>query len=159
MNVSSAAVDAAATRIVGIMATVAAYGKTQAPSAVRSHFEWGLLRVGILSVHLVIVAYVGIGWLGSSRATLLFYLLLLPTIAIQWLLNAGTSILNNVESLVYTRHWHDERNSLEGHFFQSLLRVVGITASNALINVVVCTIMLFFWIEAFYRMILIPTAP
>jgi hypothetical protein len=116
--------------------------------------------VTTVSVHLAIVAYVGVGWLGSTRIGLLIYLLLIPAIVLQWLLNAGTSILENVESLIRTGRWRDPRNSFEGHLFQESLRAtVGIMVSNTLINVLASTAMLMFWIAALYRMVLIPTAP
>ena len=99
------------------------------------------------------------GWLASTRASLLFYLLLLPMIVMQWLLNAGASIINNAETLIRTGHWHDSRNIFEGHFFQNILRASGIKVSTTLINFVVCATLLLFWIEAFYRMIMIPTTP
>ena len=122
-------------------------------------FGWDLLRVTTFIVHLAIVAYVSTGWLASTRIGLLFYLLLLPMIVMQWLLNAGASILDNAETLIRTGHWHDSRNMFEGHFFQNILRATGIKVSTTLINLIVCATLLMFWIEAFYRMIMIPTTP
>lgn len=127
------------------------------PSETAIPFGWDLLRVTTFAFHLLIVAYVSIGWLASTRIGLFFYLLLLPIIVMQWLFNAGSSIINNAETLIRTGHWHDARNTFEGHFFQNMLRVVGIRANTALINFITCTTMLILWIEAFFRMILIPT--
>jgi hypothetical protein len=129
------------------------------PSATQGTFAWDPLRVTAFTAHLLIVAYVSIGWLASTRTGLLFYLLLLPMIVMQWLLNAGASILDNAETLIRTGHWHDSRNIFEGHFFQNILCMAGIRISSALINLIVCATLLLFWIEAFYRMIMIPTTP
>lgn len=140
--------------------STASFGKARPlPSAAQDPFRWDALRVATFTVHLLIVAYVGIGWMGATRGGLLFYLLLLPLIVTQWLFNAGTSIVNNAETLIRTGHWHDARNTFEGHFLQNILRAVGIEARTAHINVVVCVTMLILWIEAFFRMVLIPTSP
>ena len=61
--------------------------------------------------------------------------------------------------MIRTGRWRDTRNTLEGHFFQNILRAAGITVSATLINSTVCMTLLIFWIEAFYRMIMIPTTP
>lgn len=140
--------------------SIASVDKTRSfHSAIQDPFGWDLVRVTTFTVHLLIVAYVSMGWLSSTRIGLFFYLLLLPIIAMQWLLNAGGSILNNAETLIRTGRWHDSRNIFEGHFFQNMLRAVGIKASTALINITVCMTMLIFWFEAFFRMVLIPTTP
>lgn len=134
------------------------FGNTSPLSpAMQRSFGWDLLRVTTFIVHLAIVAYVSTGWLASTRASLLFYLLLLPMIVMQWLLNGGASILDNAETLIRTGHWHDSRNIFEGHFFQNILRASGIKVSTTLINFMVCATLLLFWIEALYRMIMIPT--
>jgi len=134
------------------------FGNTSPLSpAIQRCFGCDLLRVTTFIVHLAIVAYVSTGWLASTRASLLFYLLLLPMIVMQWLLNAGASILDNAETLIRTGHWHDSRNIFEGHFFQNILRASGIKVSTTLINFMVCATLLLFWIEALYRMIMIPT--
>jgi hypothetical protein len=140
--------------------SIASVGKTRSlHSAPPVPFGWDLLRVTTFTLHLLIVTYVSTGWMSSTRIGLFFYLLLLPVIVMQWLLNAGGSILNNAETLIRTGRWHDARNTFEGHFFQNMLRAVDIRVSTALINVVVCMTMLFFWFEAFFRMVLIPTTP
>src|SRR5687768_5089024 len=112
------------------------------PSAAQDPFRWDALRVATFTAPLLIMAYVGIGWMAATRTGLLFYLLLLPLIVTQWLFNAGASIVNNVETLIRTGRWHDARNTFEGHFLQNMLRAVGIKAGTAHINVVVCATML-----------------
>ncbi len=129
------------------------------PSATQATFGWDPLRVATFAAHLLFVVYVSIGWTSSTRIGLLFYLLLLPVIVMQWLLNGGVSILDNAETLIRTSRWRDARNRFEGRFFQNMLCAAGIRVSTTLINVLVCVTLLIFWIDAFYRMIMIRTAP
>jgi hypothetical protein len=110
-------------------------------------------------IHVAIIAYVSLGWLIPSRVALYCYALLLPTIAIQWVLNGGASIVNNVENLVRFRRWSDSRNESEGAFFKTLLHAAGVRASQAQITTVLCLVMMVFWVAAIYRMILIVPPP
>ncbi len=89
------------------------------PSAAQGPFAWNSLRVATFIVHFLIVTYVAIGWLSPTRITLLFYLLMLPMIVMQWLLNAGSSILDNAETLIRTGRWHDARNRFRGPFLRN----------------------------------------
>jgi len=113
------------------------------------------LRIALFGVHLAIIGYVSLGWLIPSRTALFIYTLLLPMIAIQWLLNGGASIVNNIENLVRTRQWSDEQNRFEGAFFKTFLDAIGLPASQAQITTVLCFLMLIFWIAALCHMMLI----
>lgn len=113
------------------------------------------LRLWLLAVHFVLIAYVAFGWLIPSRSALYFYTLLLPMIAMQWLLNGGSSIVNNVENLVRVGRWSDSDNEFEGAFFKTLFRAAGVPASQAQITTSLCFLMLIFWVCAICRMILI----
>ena len=115
------------------------------------------LRVALFGVHLAIIAFVSLGWLIPSRTALFVYTLLLPMIAIQWLLNGGASIVNNIENLVRTQQWSDEQNRFEGAFFKTFLEAIGVPASQAQITTVLCFLMLIFWIAALCHMMLIVT--
>src|SRR5712671_2134737 len=117
------------------------------------------LRIALLILHLGILGYVALGWLIPSRVALYIYTLLLPLIAIQWLLNGGASIVNNVENLVRVGQWNDTRNRFEGAFFKTLLQAIGVPASQAQITTVLCFLMLIFWVSAICHMILIVPAP
>jgi hypothetical protein len=116
-------------------------------------------RVVLLILHLAIMGYVTLGWLIPSRDALFVYSLLLPLIAMQWLLNGGASIVINIENLIRVRQWNDARNPFEGAFFKTLLRAIGVPASQAQITTVLCFLMLIFWISAVCRMILIVPSP
>jgi hypothetical protein len=113
------------------------------------------LRVALLVLHVAIMGYVTLGWLIPSRVALYIYALLLPLIVMQWLLNGGASIVNNIENLIRVRQWSDARNPFEGAFFKTLLRAIGVPASQAQITTVLCFLMLIFWISAICRMMLI----
>jgi len=117
------------------------------------------LRIALLILHLGILGYVALGWLIPSRVALYLYTLLLPLIVIQWLLNGGASIVNNIENLVRVGRWNDSRNPFEGSFFKTLLRAIGVPASQAQITTVLCFLMLIFWVSAICRMMLIVPSP
>jgi hypothetical protein len=121
------------------------------------HFD--SLRIALLVVHLAIMGYVTLGWLIPSRVALYIYALLLPLIVMQWLLNGGASIVNNIENLIRVRQWSDARNPFEGAFFKTLLQAIGVPASQAQITTVLCFLMLIFWISAICRMMLIVPSP
>ena len=76
------------------------------------------LRVALFILHLAILAYVTLGWLIPSRVALYVYTLLLPLIAMQWLLNGGASIVNNIENLVRVGQWNDVRNHVRRGILQ-----------------------------------------
>jgi len=117
------------------------------------------LRIALLILHLGILGYVSLGWLIPSRVALYLYTLLLPLIVIQWLLTGGASIVNNIENLVRVGRWNDSRNPFEGSFFKTLLRAIGVPASQAQITTVLCFLMLIFWVSAICRMMLIVPSP
>src|SRR4051812_45197827 len=121
----------------------------------RRTIRFDQLRIALFGVHLAIIGYVSLGWLIPSRTALFIYTLLLPMIAIQWLLNGGASIVNNIENLVSTRQWSDEQNRFEGAFFKTFLNAIGVPASQAQITTVLCFLMLIFWIAALCHMMLI----
>ena len=115
--------------------------------------DW--LGVGLFLVHAAIVGYVVSGWLVESRTGLLIYLLALPLIVLQWVLNGGSSIVSNIESLQRTGHWRDPNSGLDGAFLRSVLKSVGTEATTGQVNTVTVSIMFLFWIEALSRLMLL----
>jgi hypothetical protein len=115
--------------------------------------DW--LSVAMFLVHAAIVGYVVSGWSTDSRAALLVYLILLPFIVLQWLLNGGSSIVSNFESLKRTGRWRDPAHGMQGTFFKSVLLSVGVNATHAQINTIVIATMFLFWMVAFFRLMLI----
>ena len=74
------------------------------------------LGLSCFLLHLAVGGFVLAGWLIASYPTLMFYLVLLPALAAQWVVNRRTCIINNLESWIRTGHWHDPRNREEGGF-------------------------------------------
>jgi len=118
----------------------------------------GLKRV-FFALHVSVILYVGLGWLMPSRVGLYIYLLVLPLIVMQWILNGGSSILSNLENVLRVGRWSDPNNRFEGALFQSFLRPLGVRASQGQITTVLCSLMLIFWLAAMCRMILIVVPP
>jgi hypothetical protein len=115
--------------------------------------DW--LSVAMFLVHAAIVGYVVSGWSADTREALLVYLILLPVIVIQWLVNGGSSIVSNIESLKRTGHWRDPEHGVEGAFFHAVLTSVGINATKAQINTLIVSVMFLFWVVAFFRLMLV----
>jgi len=113
------------------------------------------VRLLLFALHVLLILYIGLGWLVPSRTALFLYTLLLPLVAMQWLLNGGASIVNNIENLVLSGKWSDPRNPFEGAFFRTLLHAIGVPASQAQITTVLCFLMLIFWIAGICHMMLI----
>jgi hypothetical protein len=123
-------------------------------------FQRDSLSYGLLVMHLMVMAYVLVGWMTSSRIGLLLYLLFLSGLALQWLFNRGSSLLNNFDTYLRTQHWRDSRNADEGAFLQNLLRwATGLRASPAQIMTVVYSLMFLFWMAALLRMVMIIPPP
>ena len=126
------------------------------PAAAPFRRDW--LTGVVAGLHLLMVVYVAIGWLSHTRVALLAYLLVLPLIMLQWLFNRGDSIVCGAEALFRSGRWRDAHNHYEDGPFQTLLRrISGADTSQAGIHLVISAAMLLLWIEAFYRMLLIPT--
>jgi hypothetical protein len=129
-------------------------------SATINSFQRDSLSYGLLILHLMVMAYVLVGWMVDSRIGLLLYLLFLSGLALQWLLNRGSSVLNNFDTYMRTHHWRDPRNADEGAFLQNLLRwATGIKASQISIMSVVYLLMFLFWQAAPLRMVMIIPPP
>jgi hypothetical protein len=117
--------------------------------------EFDGLRASWFAVHVAIILFAGTGWLIAWRPVLFVYLLLLPLIVLQWLLNGGASIINNFENLARTGRWNDQNNPFEGAFFSTLLKAVGIHVNEAQVTTLLCFVMLIFWVAALCRLMLI----
>src|SRR5712672_2390272 len=117
------------------------------------------LQQASIAAHLVILVYVGAGWTITSRPFLYLYVLMLPSIILQWLLNFGSSIVNNFENLARIGCWDDDGNVFQGAFLRILLSEVGLVLPNFVINTIACLLMFVLWVAAMWRMILIVPLP
>jgi hypothetical protein len=68
------------------------------------------------ALHYAILAWGVVGWTIPYSPLLNAYLIAMPLIALQWLLNRNTCLLNNVESWVATGRWRDETDAEQGGF-------------------------------------------
>ncbi len=101
-------------------------GKTnQAESLTRSGAVLLLVRL-LQATHYAILAWALVGWMIPSNAWLTAYLICMPMIAVQWLLNRNTCIMNNLESWLTTGQWRDTADPNQGGFIAGVLdRVTG----------------------------------
>ena len=112
-----------------------------------------LFRITVFLMHAGIIGYVASGWATDSEIALLAYVVLLPLIVLQWLLNRGTSVISNLENLARTGRWRDPHNGFEGAFFRTVLNSVGVDATRAQINTGVIGVMFILWVVALVRMV------
>ena len=128
-------------------------GRVRAERRERNYAATDSLRLAVFLIHAGIVGYVVSGWTSGSAEALLAYVILLPVILLQWLLNGGSSIVSNIESVIRRGRWRHREGGLEGAFFDTVLRSVGVRATKAQINTVIVVTMFLFWITAFLRMV------
>lgn len=72
-------------------------------------------------LHFLPLIYIVTGWLAPWRAALIVYLAFLPAIFLQWKLNRGACVLNNIESLIRTGRWRNPKNREEGAWLRTLV--------------------------------------
>jgi hypothetical protein len=71
-------------------------------------------------LHFAVLIYVVIGWLVPWHVALLFYLVFVPAVALQWQFNKNSCVLNNLESLIRSGQWRDPANREEGAWLLTL---------------------------------------
>jgi len=74
--------------------------------------------------HFAIMIYIVLGWAIPATAALAFYLVFLPGVALQWLVNKNACVLNNIESWLRTGGWRDPANREEGQWLLTLVKDV-----------------------------------
>ena len=104
--------------------------------------------------HFAVMIYVVAGWLVPWRPALVFYLLFVPAIYVQWLVNKDTCILNNVEGFMRTGRWRNkEINPEEGAWLLTLAtNVTGIEITAFQINVLTYSVLACVWLLALARL-------
>jgi hypothetical protein len=70
--------------------------------------------------HLLVGAYLVFGWLVPIAMALAVYLVLLPVVAAQWLINKGSCVINNFETWLRHGRWRDARKCEEAGFLSML---------------------------------------
>ena len=85
--------------------------------------------------HIAVMIYIVFGWLVPLHAALLFYLVFLPAVALQWRFNKNSCVLNNVESLIRTGHGATPNNREEGAWLLTLAQsTLGIPVTPAQVD-------------------------
>ena len=78
------------------------------------------LGFALFLIHLGVGAFVVFGWAIPSHNVLGFYLVFLPAMAGQWVVNRGSCVINNLESWFRSGRWRDAANPQEGRFFETV---------------------------------------
>jgi hypothetical protein len=112
-----------------------------------------LLGISFFLFHLCICAYMVLGWVVPSTSALVFYLVFLPLVAMQWLVNRGSCIIANFETLLRTRRWRDPEAAREGRFILTVaFSLFGVNTSPAKIDVLSFGALFALWLLGFVHL-------
>jgi hypothetical protein len=104
-------------------------------------------------IHFLPLIFVIVGWLAPWRGALLFYLLFLPGMFLQWRLNRDSCIFNNIESLIRTGKWRNRSNREEGAWLRTLVNdKTGWKLSRRQIDTSINAALVTFWSLGFSRL-------
>lgn len=97
---------------------------------------WKRILLGLIAIyHWALIPYTMLAWIWPQPVWLIVHLILIPALMIQWHLNRGVCILNNLESWLRTGRWHDHRDALQGRWIAGMIeRHTGITLSERSAN-------------------------
>jgi hypothetical protein len=106
------------------------------------------------TLHFAVMIYIVAGWLVPWRPALVFYLLFIPAITLQWLVNKDSCILNNVEGFMRTGRWRNKDiNPEEGAWLLTLANnVTGLEITSFQINVLTYSVLALVWLLALARL-------
>jgi hypothetical protein len=129
------------------------YRETDVPGAAIHEFTRptrDLLGTAFFIFHLAVSCFIVTGWLVPNASALVFYLAFLPLVAMQWQVNCGSCVIDNLETFLRTRRWRDPGRSSEGRFFSMLLLMAfGIKARRAHTDLISYGGLLVLWLFAF----------
>ncbi|MEY4880396.1 MAG: hypothetical protein RJB62_1865 [Pseudomonadota bacterium] len=96
--------------------------------------------------HLGVSVYILAGWSVPSASALMFYLLLLPVVAMQWMVNRSSCVINNLESFLRTGCWRDAFHPEEGRFISVIVHwMFGITLRRSHTDIVCYSLLMGLW--------------
>jgi hypothetical protein len=105
---------------------------------------------GLFVFHLAVGGYLVLGWMVPVAMALAFYLVLLPVVAVQWLINRGSCVINNIETWLRHGRWRDPRNPEEGGWLQMLAhRLFRRRPSHATLDMLSYASIAALWLLAF----------
>ncbi|HEX3664066.1 MAG TPA: hypothetical protein VHU23_02405 [Rhizomicrobium sp.] len=106
------------------------------------------------AVHVLPLLYVLGGWAAPWHAALIVYLVFLPVMFLQWRLNSGSCVLNNMESLIRTGRWRDPRNREEGAWLRTMINGrTGWNLSRAQMDAIINSAIAALWLIALARLL------
>src|SRR6202007_1477440 len=120
---------------------------TTAPSPVEKR---DLLGNVCYYLHFAVMIYILIGWAIPYAPSLVFYMVFLPSVPIQWQFNKKSCVLNNLESYWRYGTWRAAQNAEEGAWLMTVIKnVTGIQLKPWHVEVITYTIMGSLWFAAF----------
>ncbi len=97
-------------------------------------------------LHFAVMIYIVTGWAVPLHGALLFYLVFVPAVAIQWQFNKDSCVLNNIESWLRTRSWRDPDNREEGAWLLTLAQTtLGLPVTPLQINIFTYCVLAALW--------------
>jgi len=109
-----------------------------------------MLGLSFFLLHLAVCLYILTGWAVSSAPALMFYLVFLPVVAMQWMVNHSSCVINNLETFLRTGHWRDASNLEEGRFVSMLLSwLFGMRPGQAQLDFLCYGMLFALWLFAF----------
>jgi len=100
----------------------------------------------LFALHVVFLLYAVFGWLAPWRDVLVFYVIFLPALVLQWRVNQNSCVLNNLESLIRTGRWRNPANDEEGAWLLTLARnALGISLTPARMDALIYAVVAVLW--------------
>jgi hypothetical protein len=104
-------------------------------------------------LHFAVMIFIVAGWAIPLRPVLYVYLGFLPLVALGWLINKNSCILNNIESFLRYGTWRAEQNAEEGAWLMTLIKnVTGIQLNHWQVNLITYGIMTLLWCLAVWHL-------
>jgi hypothetical protein len=124
------------------------------PAAAEAAAERDLLGQAFFWFHFLVLIYIVAGWSLPWRASLVFYALFLPSIAVQWWFNQNSCILNNIESKIRTGSWRNAANPEEGAWLLNLIRSwLGIPVTPFQVELLTYGVLALLWGIGLWRLV------
>jgi hypothetical protein len=111
-----------------------------------AHAKRDALGTVCFVLHFAIMVYIVFGWIAPWSGALIIYVVFLPAVAVQWLFNKNSCVLNNFESLIRTGRWRDSENEEEGAWLLTLARdTIGLRATPAQMDAFIYAVLGLLW--------------
>ncbi len=105
-------------------------------------------------LHFAVMIYIVTGWLAPWRPLLVFYLLFIPAVFVQWRVNEDSCILNNIEGWLRNRQWRNKHvNPEEGAWLLTLAtKLTGLRVTAFQVNTFTNSVLVLVWGLALARL-------